>query len=136
MFGNILYYIVPETIINSIYLIEEILCILMIMLLVIISLFESRSIYTKALFTLVGLITLALHYYVILYMTRFERILIYPILIVETTAKGSSISIDFGQLILLGILIIWRKQVINYFEKILKRSRESVVVDNIEGNHS
>lgn len=113
----------PETVINNIYLIEEMLCILLVMLLVIVSLFESRNIYIRVSFTITGLLTLIMHYYVFWYMTRFENITLYPILVVETTSRGSSISIDFGQLILLGILIVWRKQIVKYFIKVLKKSQ-------------
>ncbi len=123
MFEFIPYYIVPETVINNVYLIEEMLCILLVMLLVIVSLFESRNIYARLFFTIAGLFTLIMHYYVLWYMTRFENITLYPILVVETTSRGNSISIDFGQLILLGILIVWRKQIIKYFIKVLKNNR-------------
>ncbi len=111
----------PETVINNIYLIEEMLCILLVMLLVIVSLFESRNIYVRVFFTITSLLTVIMHYYVFWSLSRFENIILYPIVIVETTSKGSSISIDFGQLILLGILIVWRKQIINYFTKNLKK---------------
>jgi len=123
LFEFIPYYIVPETVINNVYLIEEMLCILLVMLLVIVSLFESRNIYARLFFTIAGLFTLIMHYYVLWYMTRFENITLYPILVVETTSRGNSISIDFGQLILLGILIVWRKQIIKYFIKVLKNNR-------------
>ncbi len=123
MFEFIPYYIVPETVINNVYLIEEMLCILLVMLLVIVSLFESRNIYARLFFTIAGLFTLIMHYYVLWYMTRFENITLYPILVIETTSRGNSISIDFGQLILLGILIVWRKQIIKYFIKVLKNNR-------------
>ncbi len=119
--GLVFYYIVPETVINNIYFIEEVLCILLVMLLVIVSLFEIRNIHIKILFTISGLLALIMHYYIIWYMTRFENIALYPIVVVETTSRGSSISIDFGQLVLIGILIVWRKQIINYFMKNLKK---------------
>ena len=117
----ILYYIIPETLIKGIYTVEEILCILLIVLLITVSLFEIRNTYVKLLFTVFGFVTIIVHYYAVWYMTKFESIILYPMIIVESTTRGSSISIDYGQLILIGILIVWRKNIISFLVKNLKK---------------
>jgi len=44
-------------------------------------------------------------------MTAFEAIHLYPFIIVEETATGGSISIDIGQLVIVSLIILWRREI-------------------------
>ncbi|MET1160584.1 MAG: hypothetical protein ABWW65_06435, partial [Thermoprotei archaeon] len=51
----------------------------------------------------------------------FEKILLYPLIIIEETGNGSVIAIDYGQLIVLGLLYVWRRRVIRCIRLISRR---------------
>lgn len=53
-------------------------------------------------------------------MTTYENILLFPFLIMEVSGEYSTISIDFGQLLLFIIIVLWRKELVRLINRILR----------------
>jgi hypothetical protein len=109
----IMLYNVPVQNIKPIYSIEETICILLIIVIVIISLFEMKNLYVKVTTTIFSLLIIILHYYIYYELTMYEEVKIMPLTIIETVRNGSAIGIDYGQILLIFLIYIWRKQLIN-----------------------
>ncbi len=117
----LLYYVVPEKYINPIYSIEHMLCWLIIALIIVVSLFEMRRI-VRIGTTLLSAIIVILHYYLLYILSRYESVTLYPLIIVEGTVKGSTFMIDYGQIIVLGLIYIWRNKILQYVRGIVEKT--------------
>ncbi len=114
-------YIVPENVINGIYSLEYTLCWLIISLILIIALFEVKGL-VKIIVSIISLLILLLHYSIVINLTRYEEITLLPLFLIESTRNGSVVMIDYGQLVIIGLLYIWRKKLI----MLIKRLREEI----------
>lgn len=112
-------YIIPTSIIDPLYGYEKIICILLIALLIIISLFEIKG-FTKIIVTIISAIVLAMHYYVLYMLSKFESINILIFFMVESTNNGSALTIDYGQLMIILIIYSWRKEIIMRIKQLIK----------------
>jgi hypothetical protein len=104
-------YIVPAKTINGFYSIEEALCILLILLVIIVSIFEVKQL-VKFTVTILSLITIGLHYYLLAALSAYESITFLPLFYIEASSKGSVLALDYGQIIVVGLIYLWRKQLI------------------------
>ncbi len=114
-------YNIPVQNIKPIYSIAETICILLIIVLVIISLFEMKNLYIKVITTMFSLLIVILHYYIYSELVTYEEIRIMPLAIIEATRNGSVIGIDYGQILLIFLAYIWRKQLISLVKTLKRR---------------
>jgi glucan phosphoethanolaminetransferase (alkaline phosphatase superfamily) len=108
-----MFYNIPVQNIEPIYSIEETICVSLIIVIVIVSLFEMKKLYVRILTTIFSLLVVILHYYIYYELIIYEEIKIMPLTIIETTRNGSVIGIDYGQILIISLIYIWRKQLIN-----------------------
>ncbi|WP_162097822.1 hypothetical protein [Thermogladius calderae] len=69
--------------------------------------------------TILGLVVVILHYTVIYLVVTSTgvQLTVLPLLITESTSKGSTLYPDIGQIIVLGILFIWWDEIAGAFKK-------------------
>ena len=130
----ILLYIIPQSRIIHVYNIQETLCIMIILFLIIGSIFEFK-LWVKIVLSLIASLITILHYYILWMISIYESIAIYPFIVIETNKLGySSISIDFGQLMILTIILLWRDKLVPYIKEFMERilkSRGTVNADQV-----
>ncbi|WP_440060161.1 hypothetical protein ACSU1N_03160 [Thermogladius sp. 4427co] len=91
------------------YELSSIICLLIIALVILSSLFKGR--WLKISITLIGISTIILNYLVFYLVSENNvSISILPLFIIESTSKGSSISPDIGQIIALSLIVLWRRE--------------------------
>ncbi|NPA98260.1 MAG: hypothetical protein GXO43_02675 [Crenarchaeota archaeon] len=111
------YYIVPTSIIDPIYMLEQIACILLIVLIGLLAFLELNK-KSKTVISIVSAIIIVVHYIILYKVSIFEKITILPLLFIEQNSHGSAFAIDYGQLLILMNLFFWRKEIRNkIFEK-------------------
>jgi len=110
MFQPYTYTIVSWRDVSVVYDIQEKICLLIIIFLVIGALFELRY-WSKIVMSIIALSITILHYYVLYLVSRYLEIIPIPFAIIEVNDKGSAVSIDYGQLMILFLIIIWRSEV-------------------------
>ncbi|MGC9181080.1 MAG: hypothetical protein ACP5GP_00735 [Thermogladius sp.] len=73
----------------------------------------------RAVVTILGLVVVLLHYTVVyLVVTSTDvQLAVLPLLIVESTTKGSTLYPDIGQIIVLGILFLWWDKIAGALKK-------------------
>jgi len=103
-----------------IYSIQEYICMLLILLLVVASIFEFNKL-VKTILSIIALIITILHYHILYLLTSIEKYALYPFIIIESTKYGSTLSIDYGQLMILFIIFLWRRELWS----LVKRVKES-----------
>ncbi|OYT39438.1 MAG: hypothetical protein B6U89_04120 [Desulfurococcales archaeon ex4484_58] len=125
-------YIVPPEHIIYIYDLQQNLCILIIVFLILASILELKFL-TKIVLSILSSIIAILHYYVLILVSKYESIALIPLFIVESTKKGSVLSLDYGQIMFIVLIVLWRKELIRYFKRlhkgIVKREATSVSSD-------
>ena len=111
------YYIVPTSIIDPIYLLEQIACILLIVLIGLLAFLELNK-KSKIIISIISAIIIVIHYVILYKVSLFEKITILPLLFIEQNSHGSAFAIDYGQLLILANLLFWRKEISSkIFEK-------------------
>jgi hypothetical protein len=103
--------------ISLVYELSSIVGVLILILLIVASFLKGGLL--KIVFTTLGTLTILLHY-TIIYLVETSRslnLIILPLLLVESTSKGSTIYPDVGQLILLGEIILWRNEIAGLIRK-------------------
>jgi len=96
---------------------------LLILLLVIASIFEFNKL-VKTILSIIALIVTILHYHILYLLTSIENIAIYPFIVIESTKHGSTLSLDYGQLMILSIILIWRRELWSLIKRVEEQSRE------------
>ena len=99
----------------SVYLYSGVIGVLIVVLLFIFSLFELKGL-VKIFFTVVALILITLHYIIIYNVSHYERLTLYPFTILEETDIGGSVSPDIGQVTILALIILWRKELLGLLQ--------------------
>ena len=111
----------PPPKIEPVYSIQETLCMLIILFLVIMSIIEIR-LWSKILVSIMSLIIAYLHYYVLYLVSQYETIVFLPFTTIETAGNGySALSIDYGQILIVTTMLLWRKELVNLIRKIYSR---------------
>lgn len=113
----------------SVYLYSGVIGVLIVVLLFIFSLFELKGL-VKIFFTAVALILITLHYIIIYNVSRYERLALYPFAILEETDIGGSISPDIGQVTILALIILWRKELLGLLQGKTTEGENSVPSSN------
>lgn len=99
----------------SVYLYSGVVGVLIVVLLFVLSLFELKGL-AKIFFTAVALILITLHYIVIYNISHYEGVVLYPFIILEETDIGGSISPDIGQIAILALIILWRRELLGLLQ--------------------
>ncbi|ADI32494.1 hypothetical protein [Staphylothermus hellenicus] len=103
-------YILSTRIIDPLYGYEKILCILLLVILIIISIFEMKRI-IRIVVSIISAVTIVFHYYLLYLLSKFEIIKIQLFLVQEITSNGAAVTIDFGQIMLILIIYLWRREI-------------------------
>lgn len=93
----------------SVYALSSLAGLLIILLIILASLFELKGA-ARIIVTAFSTTLIAVHYFVIYVMSRYEEILIYPFILLEISGRGGSISVDLGQVLLLLLIVLWRRE--------------------------
>lgn len=109
---QILAYIrtIPKEIIEPIYRVQEIIAILIIVSIIVYILFANKLI--KYVLTVLLILISLLHYSLLVTISPLERIMVLPLILIETNVYGySTITIDFGQVALIALIVMWRREI-------------------------
>ncbi len=120
MFIHNTYSVIPFHEVSHIYGLQEIVCIAIIVLLILSSILEIK-LWSKILLSIVSGIIAVLHYYVLYMVSRYESIIFYPLIYIEATKHGSTFTIDYGQLMIILIIFLWRRRLIGFIKNISSR---------------
>lgn len=112
-------YVIPATTINPIYVLQEVMCILLIILIIAYSLIEAKGM-GKIILTLLSVPAILVHYLVLFLVSEYEEVSVLPLLIVEKTLHGVAFSVDFGQILVIVLIYMWRKQIITRIKRFIK----------------
>ncbi len=110
------YYIVPTSMIDPIYLLEQAACILLIILIGLLALLDLNK-KGKTIITAVSVAIIVVHYIILYKVTLFEKITILPLIFLEQSSHGEAFAIDYGQLLILTNIVLWRKEIITRLHK-------------------
>lgn len=116
---QILAYIrtIPKEIIEPIYRVQEIIAILIIVSIIVYILFANKLI--KYVLTVLLILISLLHYSLLVTISPLERIMVLPLILIETNVYGySTITIDFGQVALIALIVMWRRKIFKTIEAI------------------
>lgn len=112
---------IPPSEVDPVYELSQILCILLLLLLVMGTLFDIKNTAKKLLTILVTLATM-LHYYVLYRVSLYEYVFLYPLIVIEeNTSEYSAVSPDLGQILVILLLVIWRKEIVRILKRYTKR---------------
>ncbi|MEM4696332.1 MAG: hypothetical protein QW170_03660 [Desulfurococcaceae archaeon] len=105
---------VTSTIINEIYGLSKVVCALMISILILVAILELNNKWSKILLTTLSIVALTTHYIVLAILSNYIRIKLIPLVVIEINEKygGGVMSIDFGQLLALLIIVTWRREIV------------------------
>ncbi|MEM0355065.1 MAG: hypothetical protein QW716_00035 [Desulfurococcaceae archaeon] len=105
---------VTSTIINEIYGLSKVVCALMISILILVAILELNNKWSKILLTTLSIVALTIHYIVLAILSNYIRIKLIPLVVIEINEKygGGVMSIDFGQLLALLIIVTWRREIV------------------------
>lgn len=116
---QILAYIrtIPKEIIEPIYRVQEIIAFLIIVSIIVYILYANKLI--KYILTLLLILISLLHYSLLVTISPLEKITILPLILIETNIYGySTITIDFGQVALIALIVMWRRKIFKTIEAI------------------
>ncbi len=105
------YYIVPTSMIDPIYLLEQVACILLIILVGLLAFLDLNK-RGKTIITAVSVAIIVVHYIILYKVTLFEKITMLPLIFLEQNSHGQAFAIDYGQLLILANIVLWRKEII------------------------
>jgi len=84
--------------------------------------------------TWLSLVLIILHYSVVITISRYAKVTVLPLILVEHDSYGGSLYVDYGQLAALTILVVWRKEISRAIKKLVDRF--STGRDGLEGTQS
>ncbi|WFO75835.1 hypothetical protein J4526_02950 [Desulfurococcaceae archaeon MEX13E-LK6-19] len=116
-------------VIGTIYFLQNIIAVLIIVLLIVTGLTTGK--YVRIVSTSILLVILVLHYYIISMVSGIENITIYPFVIVEGKNGYYTVTIDFGQVIVVSLAWFWRREI---YEKIsVVKNKIKVMIEILRG---
>ncbi|MEM4436389.1 MAG: hypothetical protein QXO22_05495 [Thermosphaera sp.] len=109
---------------TSVYFLQALAGALIIALLAFLVLFGSRG-FRRYIVTWMIIVLIILHYSIVLVVSGIAKVTILPLVIIEHDSYGGSIYPDYGQLAVLVLIILWRKEVFNTITSFSKRLMQS-----------
>lgn len=103
---------------QDVIVLQKTIALCLLMLLIIASFFNVRGI-VKIVFSFITLFVAVAHYTVLLSLTRYVKVVVYPFIVTESTSNGSIFYVDLGQLLLVLLLVVWRSEL----RDVLKKTR-------------
>lgn len=122
MFPAFPLYVIPTATINPIYVLQEVMCMLLVILMIAYSLIEAKDM-GKIILTMLSLPVILVHYLVLFLASKHEEVLVLPLFIIEKTYHGAAFSVDFGQILVIVLIYMWRKQIITRIKRFIKRDK-------------
>lgn len=98
-------------------MLHKLVALLMFILLVMISLLEVKGLAKLALSVVLASLIIT-NYLVLIYISRYVDLAIYPLFVVESTSKGSTLYIDLGQVSALLVALIWKSSIFKLVEPV------------------
>lgn len=111
------------------YTLQSITCILIIILVILYSLIELSKT-GRLILTFASIAIILLHYTIIYMVSKYVEIQALPLLLLEKTSKGAVIEPDYGQIIIIALLILWRREIL----ELVKQLREKYMQRQTEEN--
>lgn len=112
----------PVSIGQDVIALQKVIALCVLLLLVIISFFSVKGV-VKIIVSLIALFVTVAHYTVLLSLTKYVKIMMYPFVITESTSVGSVFYVDIGQLSLALLLVAWRAELRDLLKKALRWKR-------------
>lgn len=112
-----------------IYHLQGAACILIVLVAIVATLLETKK-PVKYVFTALTTLLIVVNYAIVAMLLPYEQISIYPLLIVERYGEASSAWIDYGQLGVISLLIVWRRELIPLIRTKLARHEASTTVSS------
>lgn len=109
---------------TSVYFFQALAGALIIALLAFLALFGSKG-FRRYIVTWMIIVLIILHYSIVLVVSRIAKVTILPLIIIERDTYGGSIYPDYGQLAVLVLITLWRKEVFNTITSFSKRLTQS-----------
>ncbi len=113
------YYIIPTSLINPLYTLGEALCVVILLLVLLASFIELNKT-GKMILSATSLVVIILHYYIYLLLSKYEGVTILPLFIRETRNGYSVYSLDYGQLLILAVILLYHKLLTRKLRLIIK----------------
>ncbi len=110
------YYIVPTSVIDPIYLLEQVACILLIILIGLLAFLDLNK-KGKIIITTVSALIIVIHYIILYKVSLFEKVTMLPLIFLERNSHGEAFAMDYGQLLILTNIVLWRKEIITRLHK-------------------
>ncbi len=111
----LVYSVIPTESIEPMYRVQEAIAALIVLAIIIYVLFTNR--YVKYILTGLLLIITLLHYTLLAMAATLETLRILPLTIIETNKLGySTATIDIGQITIIALLIMWRKNLVTWMK--------------------
>ncbi|RLG84564.1 MAG: hypothetical protein DRO40_00780 [Thermoprotei archaeon] len=98
---------------------------LVILLLIVSTLFIEAKI-GKIITTILSTMFIVIHYYIILMVSNYIHVTIYPLVIIELWKSGGTITIDLGQILIIFTVILWRKELANVLRRRSKPYKQDI----------
>jgi len=122
-------YIVPRSSIDPLYTLQSLACIFIIILVILYSFIELNKT-GRLILTFTSIAIILVHYTIIYMASRYVEIQPLPLLLLEETGKGAVIEPDYGQIIFISLLILWRREILG----LVKQLREKYMQRQTEEN--
>ena len=106
---------------EGVLLLGRLIAVLVLVLVFIYALFEPRKRLRLIISLLLAMIIIA-HYFILLSISSYAVVSLYPLIVVESTTNGSVFYVDFGQLSIIILITLWRHEVKSLITR-LKGSR-------------
>lgn len=121
--GSVLKMFMPmDSMISTIYFIQKLVAATIVISLILASInVDNRYLKTSSLIVLLALTVM--HYCILFMISGFEKVFIYPFIVIEAINDFSSMSIDIGQITIITLLWMWRNRIkssLTHFIRILR----------------
>ncbi|MGB9826958.1 hypothetical protein IMZ38_02305 [Thermosphaera chiliense] len=107
---------------TNVYFLQEVSAVLLLAILAFILLAGVKG-WRRYVVTWLSLVLIILHYTVISIISKYAKVTVLPLIVVEHDSYGGSLYVDYGQLAILTILIVWRREIYERIKKIANKLR-------------
>ncbi len=120
MFNSLMLYIISIDKMFTVYQLQEINAVLILVSIIIYVLMQNKI--TKYILSIILSTVIVLNYVIYYLVTSYEIIKLYPFIVMEISHSGySSISFDVGQIAIVALIMLWRKELRNILSKLCNR---------------
>ncbi len=118
-------YIIPTTAINPLYNFGQVLCLGLIILVILASIIELNKL-GRLILSSISLLVAVIHYYTLTLLLKYESIVLLPFLVIEDHGKYSAVSLDYGQILLIMVVVLYHREVWRTIMEAYRRLRKII----------